>query len=144
MAERLGLGVMPGTGWSAREAEGAGFDAIFATEVNNDALVTTQLLGSATRRIQVGTWVANIYLRHLYVCAQGAALIADAIEGRFVLGLGVSHEPVNRALRTTCHTLRRRRAAMLPPYAAGYRVRARPRTSPSGPRCVPCRSMWRP
>jgi alkanesulfonate monooxygenase SsuD/methylene tetrahydromethanopterin reductase-like flavin-dependent oxidoreductase (luciferase family) len=106
MAERLGLGGMPVTGWSAREiqtvareAEGAGFDAIFATEVNNDALVKAQLLGSATRRIQVGTWVANIYLRHPYVYAQGAALIADTTEGRFVLGLGVSHEPVNRALQ---------------------------------------------
>ena len=55
-------------------------------------------MGAATRRIQVGTWIANIYLRHSYVCAQGAALIADATDGRFVLGLGVSHPPVNKAL----------------------------------------------
>jgi alkanesulfonate monooxygenase SsuD/methylene tetrahydromethanopterin reductase-like flavin-dependent oxidoreductase (luciferase family) len=105
MAERLALGVMPGTGWRAREiqmvareAEAAGFDAIFTTEVNNDALATAQLLGAATQRLQVGTWVANIYLRHPYVCAQGAALIAEATEGRFILGLGVSHQPVNQAL----------------------------------------------
>ena len=105
MAERLGLAVIPGVGWSAqeiqtiaREAEEAGFDAIFAAEVNNDVLATAQLMGTATRRIQVGTWVANIYLRHSYVCAQGAALIADATGGRFVLGLGPSHQPVNRAL----------------------------------------------
>ncbi|MDQ3829922.1 MAG: LLM class flavin-dependent oxidoreductase [Candidatus Tectomicrobia bacterium] len=98
MAERLALGIIPGTGWSAREiqmvvheAEDAGFDAIFTTEVNNDALATAQLLGTATQRMLVGTWVANIYLRHPYVCAQGAALIADATEGRFILGLGVSH-----------------------------------------------------
>ena len=106
MRERLGLGVIPGAGWSARdiqevarEAEAAGFDAIFSTEVNNDALATAQLMGSATERIEVGTWVANIYLRHSYVCAQGAALIAEATGGRFVLGLGVSHHPVNDALR---------------------------------------------
>lgn len=105
MAERLGLAVIPGAGWSAqdiqtiaREAEDAGFDAIFAAEVNNDVLATAQLMGTATRRIQVGTWIANIYLRHSYVCAQGAALIADATGGRFILGLGVSHPPVNRAL----------------------------------------------
>jgi alkanesulfonate monooxygenase SsuD/methylene tetrahydromethanopterin reductase-like flavin-dependent oxidoreductase (luciferase family) len=55
-------------------------------------------MGAATRRIKVGTWIANIYLRHSYVCAQGAALIADATEGRFILGLGVSHPPVNKAL----------------------------------------------
>jgi alkanesulfonate monooxygenase SsuD/methylene tetrahydromethanopterin reductase-like flavin-dependent oxidoreductase (luciferase family) len=105
MAERLGLGIIPGVGWPAsevqavaREAEDAGFDAIFAAEVNNDVLATAQLMGAATRRITVGTWIANIYVRHSYVCAQGAALIADATGGRFVLGLGVSHPPVNNAL----------------------------------------------
>ena len=105
MANRLGLAVIPGTGWRAseiqavaREAEEAGFDAIFAAEVNNDVMATAQLMGAATRRIQVGTWIANIYLRHPYACAQGAALIADATDGRFVLGLGVSHPPVNAAL----------------------------------------------
>jgi len=82
----------------AREAEDAGFDAIFAADVNNDVLATAQLMGTATERIQVGTWIANIYLRHPYVCAQGAALIADITEGRFILGLGVSHQPVNQAL----------------------------------------------
>lgn len=105
MAERLGLAVIPGVGWRAseiqavaREAEEAGFDAIFAAEVNNDVMATAQLMGAATRRIQVGTWIANIYVRHSYACAQAAALIADATEGRFVLGLGVSHPPVNSAL----------------------------------------------
>lgn len=105
MADRLALGVIPGTGWRAqdiqmvaREAEDAGFDAVFTAEVNNDALATAQLMGAATQHIQVGTWVANIYLRHPYVCAQGAALIADFTGGRFILGLGVSHQPVNQAL----------------------------------------------
>jgi alkanesulfonate monooxygenase SsuD/methylene tetrahydromethanopterin reductase-like flavin-dependent oxidoreductase (luciferase family) len=101
MAERLGLGIIPGVGWRAkdiqaiaREAEAAGFDGIFAAEVNNDVMATAQLIGAATRRVAVGTWIANIP----YVCAQGAALIADATEGRFILGLGVSHPPVNKAL----------------------------------------------
>jgi alkanesulfonate monooxygenase SsuD/methylene tetrahydromethanopterin reductase-like flavin-dependent oxidoreductase (luciferase family) len=105
MAERLGLGVIPGVGWSAhevqtiaRQAEEAGFDAIFVAEVNNDVMATAQLMGTATTRITVATWIANIYLRHPYVCAQGAACIADATGGRFILGLGVSHQPVNRAL----------------------------------------------
>src|SRR5687767_9184863 len=105
MADRLALAVIPGVGWSAdeiravaREAEAAGFDAIVAAEVNNDVLATAQLMGAATERILVGTWIANVYLRHSYTCAQGAALIADATGGRFVLGLGVSHEPINRAL----------------------------------------------
>ena len=82
----------------ARETDDAGFDEIFAAEVNNDVMATAQLMGLATRQINVGTWIANIYLRHSYVCAQGAALIADATNGRFILGLGVSHPPVNNAL----------------------------------------------
>lgn len=105
MAERLGLGVIPGVGWSAhevqtiaRQAEEAGFDAMCVAEVNNDVMATAQLMGTATTRITVATWIANIYLRHPYVCAQGAAFIADATDGRFILGLGVSHQPVNRAL----------------------------------------------
>lgn len=105
MTERLGLAVIPGVGWSAddirnvaREAEEAGFEAIFSTEINNDAMATAHLMGSATERIKVGTWVANIYLRHSYTCAQGAALIGEATGGRFILGLGVSHQPVNGAL----------------------------------------------
>ena len=105
MAERLALAVIPGVGWPAaevqaiaRETEAAGYDAIFAAEVNNDVMATAQLMGTATHRITVGTWIANIYLRHSYVCAQGAAFIADATGGRFVLGLGVSHPPVNTAL----------------------------------------------
>ena len=43
MAGRLALGIIPGAGWRAsdvrsvaQETEAAGFEAIFATEVNND------------------------------------------------------------------------------------------------------------
>lgn len=102
---RLAVTVIPGAGWRAadvrtvaREAEASGFDALFTTEVNNDAMATAQLMGCATDRIRVGTWIANIYLRHPYVCAKGASLVADDTGGRFVLGLGVSHQPVNEAL----------------------------------------------
>ena len=105
MAEQLALCIRPGTRWSAREiqtiareAEEAGFDAIFTNEGGNDALATAQLMGAATRRILVGTYIAVIYLRHPSVCAQGAGLIADATGGRFVLGLGVGHQRVNERL----------------------------------------------
>ena len=52
----LALGLIPGVGWRAaeirrvaREAEEAGFAAVFAAEVNNDVLATVQLMGEATR-----------------------------------------------------------------------------------------------
>src|SRR5271166_6564645 len=101
----MGVGLIPGVGWRAseirtvaREAEDAGFDAIFTAEVNNDALATAQLMGEATRHIKVGTWIATIYMRHSYACAKAAYLIADATGGRMILGLGASHQPVNAAL----------------------------------------------
>ena len=105
MLERLAVGIIPGTGWRAAEiqdvaraAEEAGFEAIFCTEVNNDSVGTAHLMGLATRHIKVGTWVADIYLRVPYLCAKSAIIAADATGGRFILGLGVSHQPVNRAL----------------------------------------------
>jgi 5,10-methylenetetrahydromethanopterin reductase len=110
MPERLALGLIQidpqrGAGWRAgeirdvaRAAENAGFEAIFCAEVNNDALATAQLMGVATRHIKVGSWVADIYLRLPYSCAKTAMLAADATDGRFILGLGLSHQPVNRAL----------------------------------------------
>src|ERR1700722_8913810 len=105
MAERFGLGVIPGVGWRAseirtiaREAEDAGFDAVVTTEVNNDSLATAQLMGDATRRINVGTWVSSIHMRHSYACSKAASLIADATGGRMILGIGVSHQPVIAAL----------------------------------------------
>lgn len=105
MAERLALGVIPGTGWRvseiqdvARSAEDAGFEAMFCAEVNIDAIATAQLMGVATSRLKVGTWVAHTYLRLPYLCAKAAIAAADATGGRMILGLGVSHQPVNRAL----------------------------------------------
>ena len=53
---------------------------------------------NATRRLEVGTWVAHIYLRTSYLCAKAAALAAEVTGGRLILGLGVSHQPVNKAL----------------------------------------------
>jgi len=82
MAQRLALAVIPGTGWRATEirsvahqAEAAGFEAIFAAEVNVDVLAVAQLMGDATNTIKLGSWIANIYLRHSYICAKHAALI---------------------------------------------------------------------
>ena len=105
MVERLALGIVPGAGWRAseirsvaQEAEAAGFDATFSDEVNNDVLATAQLMGESTKTIKVGSWIANIYLRHSYTCARGAALIAEATDGRMILGLGVSHQPINLSL----------------------------------------------
>ncbi len=78
----------------AREAESAGLEAIFSPEFMNDALSNCHLMAQATSKIKVGTWIANIYLRHPALCAQTAVAIDDTSKGRLVLGLGVSHRPL--------------------------------------------------
>jgi len=78
----------------AREAESAGFEAIFSPEFMNDSLSNCQLMAQVTTKIKVGTWITNIYLRHPALCAQTAVAIDDASKGRLILGLGVSHRPL--------------------------------------------------
>jgi hypothetical protein len=63
--ERLGLAVIPGAGWSARdiqdvarEADAAGFDAIFSTEVNNDRAGHGPTYGLRNRAHAV-VWCSN-------------------------------------------------------------------------------------
>ncbi|GAA2759857.1 TIGR03620 family F420-dependent LLM class oxidoreductase [Actinopolymorpha rutila] len=52
------------------------------------------LLLAATRRLVVGAGVANIWARHPAAMQGGAATLAQAYPGRFVLGLGVSARAV--------------------------------------------------
>ncbi|WP_433502172.1 LLM class flavin-dependent oxidoreductase [Pseudonocardia halophobica] len=63
----IGAAVIPGAGWRAadvrevaRAAEDAGFAAVLSAEVNSDTLTTAQVMGGATSRVRVGTWVADI------------------------------------------------------------------------------------
>jgi alkanesulfonate monooxygenase SsuD/methylene tetrahydromethanopterin reductase-like flavin-dependent oxidoreductase (luciferase family) len=78
----------------AREAESAGIEAVFSPEFMNDALSNCHLMAQVTSKVKVGTWIANIYLRHPALCAQTAVAIDDASKGRLILGLGVSHRPL--------------------------------------------------
>jgi alkanesulfonate monooxygenase SsuD/methylene tetrahydromethanopterin reductase-like flavin-dependent oxidoreductase (luciferase family) len=80
----------------AKEAEGGGFEAIFSPEVPPySALSNAQVFAEATSKIKVGTWIANIYMRQPVICAAEALTVQEVSGGRMVLGLGVSHKPVN-------------------------------------------------
>ncbi|MGH7933979.1 MAG: LLM class flavin-dependent oxidoreductase [Candidatus Binataceae bacterium] len=82
----------------AHEAEDAGYWGVFVNEAINDALMCSYAYARATRRIRVGTWIVNIYLRQPTLCAAAAEMVQDAADGRFILGLGVSHRPAMSAL----------------------------------------------
>jgi len=80
----------------AKEAEEGGFEAIFSPEVPPySALANAQVFAEVTSRIKVGTWITNIYMRHPVMCTAEALTVQEVSDGRMVLGLGVSHRPVN-------------------------------------------------
>lgn len=80
----------------AREAEAGGFEAIFSPEVPPySSIANAQVFAEATSKIKVGTWIANIYMRQPVMCTAEALTVQEVSDGRMVLGLGVSHKPVN-------------------------------------------------
>jgi alkanesulfonate monooxygenase SsuD/methylene tetrahydromethanopterin reductase-like flavin-dependent oxidoreductase (luciferase family) len=94
--------ISPVTGFAAfvqlaRETEDAGFGGVFIPEAVNDALMCSLAVANATKRIDIATWIVNIYLREPALCAIAAETVQEAAQGRFVLGLGVSHRPALEA-----------------------------------------------
>ncbi|MEQ9618883.1 MAG: LLM class flavin-dependent oxidoreductase [Deltaproteobacteria bacterium] len=80
----------------AKTAEDAGFEGIFSPEVPPfNALSNAQVFAEATSKIKVGTWITNIYMRQAVMAAATSLTIQEITGGRMVLGLGVSHKPVN-------------------------------------------------
>ena len=93
------------TGWQtaeiqdvARAAEEAGFEANFFTEVNNDFGGDGAVDGPRDTTYQSRHLGRRYLPARSLLCAKSAIIAADATGGRFILGLGVSHQPVNRAL----------------------------------------------
>ena len=78
---------------AARELEQLGYAAIwFPESLRREAFSNSGLLLAATSRIVVATGIANIYARDAVTMAAGQKTLAEAYPGRFLLGLGVSHQ----------------------------------------------------
>jgi probable F420-dependent oxidoreductase len=74
-----------------RRAEAAGYDDLWTGETNGaDGFTPLALAAAWTERMRLGTGVVNPFTRGPAVLAQHAAALADASDGRFVLGLGAS------------------------------------------------------
>ena len=84
----------------AAEIEELGYGAIWVPDaVGRDPLVHATLLLGGTRRIAVGTGIAQIWGRDPMTMNAGWKTVSEAFPGRFVLGLGVSHQPMVEGLR---------------------------------------------
>jgi probable F420-dependent oxidoreductase len=73
---------------TAREAEAAGFDAVWVAETTNDAFLTMAVGLEATSRLEMGTAIALAFVRSPMVTALASWELQRASGGRFRLGLG--------------------------------------------------------
>ena len=84
----------------AAEVEELGYGAIWIPEaVGRDPFVMATLLLAGTSSVKVATGIANIYARDAMTMANAQRTVAEAFEGRFLLGLGVSHHTLVEGLR---------------------------------------------
>jgi len=77
------------------KAEEEGFDGVwFGQVMGPDVMTVLALAGARTRRIELGTSVVPVYLRHPIFMAQQALSVSAVSGGRLTLGLGPSHRVV--------------------------------------------------
>ena len=82
------------------EIEALGYDALWLPEMaGRDPFVNAALILRATERIVVATGIASIYGRDAVAMSSVWKTLTDAFPGRFLLGLGVSHQPAVEGLR---------------------------------------------
>src|SRR4029079_19755088 len=97
----LSLVAMPGrrvkTLELAKEMEDRGFTGIFGPSFG-DVISLCLSIGHVTERIPLGASIQPIYLRPAADLAATASYLAEVTEGRFHLGIGVSHGPVHKRL----------------------------------------------
>jgi probable F420-dependent oxidoreductase len=72
----------------ARAAEETGFDAIWMAETQHNPFLPCALVAEHTKRLRFGTAIAVSFARSPAVMAHTAWDLAEASEGRFILGLG--------------------------------------------------------
>jgi len=77
----------------ARWADQAGLDTIWTPQIPDevDVMTAVTLLGTVTSRIEIGTSIVPLQPRHPVVLAQQALSNQAVCQGRFTLGVGVSH-----------------------------------------------------
>jgi F420-dependent oxidoreductase-like protein len=79
----------------AKDLEARGFDTLWVANIFAiDAITADALIGRETSKIELGTAVVPTYPRHPTALAQQALTTQAACDGRFTLGIGLSHQIV--------------------------------------------------
>lgn len=90
-----GDGGLDGLVKAAQRAEASGFDNLWMANIFGfDAITSLAIIGRATESIGLGSAVVPTYPRHPSAIAQQAVTAAAASNGRFTLGIGLSHKIV--------------------------------------------------
>lgn len=77
---------------AATRLERLGYDSMWLPEINGrEPFATCGYLLAKTDRLKVCSGIANVYVRDADAAAQGRRTLAEFADGRFSLGLGVSH-----------------------------------------------------
>lgn len=85
---------------TAKRIESLGYSAFWLPEtVGKNPLILASWLLSQTTNLVVATGIANIYNREPGVALAAQNSLAEQSDGRFLLGLGVSHKPLVEGLR---------------------------------------------
>ncbi|MCC5952831.1 MAG: LLM class F420-dependent oxidoreductase [Acidimicrobiia bacterium] len=80
---------------AAAELEELGYGAVWVPEaVGREAFTNSAILLSGTERMAVATGIASIWARDAMAAAAAHNTLTEAYPGRFLLGLGVSHQPM--------------------------------------------------
>ena len=84
----------------AKRIEAWGYAALWLPESRGrNALVHSSWLLANTQQLVVATGIANIYARDAMAMANGQRGLNEQSDGRFLLGVGVSHRPMVQGVR---------------------------------------------
>ena len=80
--------------------EDSGYSAFWYPEsLGYESMALGGFLLQNSRRLMVGSSIANIYARDAYTARRALATLSKLYDNRFILGLGVSHIPMVEGLR---------------------------------------------
>jgi probable F420-dependent oxidoreductase len=84
----------------AQKVEKLGYGALWIPEaVGREPFAHAAYLLSKTQKLVLATGIANIYARDPLTMAAASKTVAELSDGRFLLGIGVSHKPLVTNLR---------------------------------------------
>ena len=82
------------------ELDEAGWPTLWIPEtVSRDPFVSAAIMLEATTNMQIATGIASIWARDPMTTANASLTLNEAYDGRFVLGLGVSHHTLTEWVR---------------------------------------------